>query len=199
MSAFATLRRHIEGHFSTMLLAACGLGLMVPALGELPSETAIATLAMLMFLSFFNLREGEWKSLHWPSLTGYYALRYVLMPWLLWAAVRPFSPEYAIGVFLLGTLPAAVSSPAIASIYGGAVAPAFVIVIASQLFTPFLVPGQFALLSGLQAEVDSGVIPNPLDLFRTMAWCIFLPLAVYVPLRRHAKLARAVQRNGKLW
>lgn len=199
MSGFSGLRRHIEGHFSTMLLVACGLGLLLPGLDTLPNETAVATLAALMFLSFFSLREGEWKTLHWPSLAGYYGLRYVLAPWLLWLAVRPFSPEYAIGVFLLGTLPAAVSSPAIANIYGGAVAPAFIIVIVSQLATPFLVPGQFALLAGVGAGVGAEVIPNPFDLFCTMAWCIFLPGALYLPLRRHAGLAGHVQRNGKLW
>ena len=199
MSAFATFRARVEGHFSAMLLLACGLGLVLPGLGDLPNETAIATLAALMFLSFFSLREGEWKSLHWPSLCVYYVLRYGVTPWLLWLAVRPFSPDYAVGVFLLGTLPAAVSSPAIANIYGGAIAPAFVIVIVSQLATPFLVPGQFALLAGAGAGVGEAVIPNPFDLFHTMAWCIFLPAALYLPLRKNAAMSGHVQCNGKLW
>lgn len=192
------IRSYIEGHFGVVLLVACGLGLAVPGLSGLPDQSAVLTLAALMFVSCFRLSEGGFRSLDVRSLLVFHVARYLLLPWVLWAVAMQLAPGFAVGVFLLATLPAGVSSPAIASIYGGVVAPGFVIVIVSQLMVPFLIPAQFMLLGALDGSVGLPVMPKPIDLFLTMVWCIFVPMGLYVLLKKQRKLAAAMQREGKL-
>ena len=118
---------------------------------------------------------------------------------MLWFIAQQVVPNYAIGVFLLAVLPAGVSSPAIAHIYGGIVAPGFAIVILSQLATPFLIPLQFALVGHLDMSHRLQVMPSPLDLFMTMVWCIFVPIMAYWFLRKKEKLATYILAQNKLF
>ncbi len=148
---------------------------------------------MLMFISCYRLRDGGFASLRWKNILLFYVLRYCLLPGLLWFIARQLAPQYAAGVFLLSTLPAAVSSPAFASIFGGAIAPAFAIVIVSQLLTPFLIPLQFAMLGGIEAT------PSPAALFMTMVWCVFLPMSIYAITRRHHRSAAYIYSQNKIW
>jgi predicted Na+-dependent transporter len=111
----------------------------------------------------------------------------------LWALAHAFAPTYANGVFLLALVPAGVASPAFASIFGGAVAPAFAIVIVSQILTPFLIPLQFAWLGGVVAA------PDPKALFMTMVWCIFLPMLVYAAIRKHEPTRAYMYAQNKMF
>lgn len=196
MSAF---RHWVEGHFSALLIVACGFGLAVPALGHVPDQAAVVVLALLMFVSCFRLGEGSLSQIHFRTLVTYHLVRYAMLPFVWWGVGQIFIPEYALGLFLLAALPAGVSSPAIATIYGGAVAPGFAIVIVSQLITPLLLPALFVILSFYDGGVASPVMPKPYDLFVTMVWCILLPMGLYALLRRQRHLSAVIQRNGKVW
>ena len=197
MSVFPRVKSYIESHFGVVLLVSCGLGLAVPWMARLPDQSAVLILASLMFVSCFRLGEGGWSSLDWRSLVLFHAVRYGALPWVLWWLVSLVLPQYAVGVFLLTALPAGVSSPAIASIYGGVMAPGFAIVIISQLMVPFVIPAQFAWLGAMDGSVGAPVMPQPFDLFLTMVWCIFVPMAMYVLLKGQKKLADTMQAQGK--
>ena len=187
------MKRFIETHFNLVLLLSCAVGLFLPGLASLPNVTVVIALAMLMFISCYRLRDGGFASLRWKDILLFYALRYAVLPGVLFAVANAVVPDYAVGVFLLTTLPAGVASPAFASLYGGAVAPAFAVVIISQLLTPFLIPLQFALLGGVAAA------PSPSALFVTMVWCIFLPMLVYAFARRHRRSAAFIHAQNKVW
>ncbi len=193
------IKHYIETHFGVVLMAGCALGLVVPGMQHLPNSTAVLVLALLMFVSCYRFGEGGVAAIRWVHVLGYWALRYGVLPWGLWALARVFVPQYAVGVFLLAVLPAGVSSPAISHIYGGIVAPGFAIVILSQLATPFLIPLQFALLGHVDVGGAISVVPSAWDLFMTMVWCIFVPMLVYFCVRGHEGLKEYTLRQNKLF
>jgi bile acid:Na+ symporter, BASS family len=190
-------RQLIEKHFSLVLLLSSVAGLVVPGLPLLPNETAIITLALLMFVSCYRLRDGDFKAIRWGSVTTFYILRYVLLPFVLWFITYLIAPNYAICVLLLTALPAATSSPAITNIYGGGVASAFVVVILSQMATPFVLPLQFAWLREAGFVPETQIIPPPVNLFITMVWCIFVPMAAYLFTRKHKPSADYIYAQTK--
>lgn len=186
------MRHFIENHFGLLFLISCIGGLIIPGMGNLPNETATLILAALMFISCYKLEGSGLAGIRWRDVSLFYVLRYVLLPPVMWAIAHVVAPDYATGVFLLSTLPAAVSSPALSAIYGGAVPASFAIVIISQLLTPFMIPLQFALMGNVQAA------PSPAHLFATMVWCIFVPMIAYALVRRQKHVSNWAHANGKL-
>lgn len=200
MNRFSQVKHYIETHFGAVLLGGCLLGLVVPQIAELPASTAVLVLALLMFFSCYRLGEGGFAAMRWKHVCVFWFCRYGILPLVLWGIAKLVVPGYALGVFLLTVVPAGVSSPAIAHIYGGLVAPGFAIVILSQLATPFLIPAQFALLAKLDAASGgAAVAPSPLDLFVTMVWCIFVPIIVFYCVRGHQGLKEYALRQNKFF
>jgi predicted Na+-dependent transporter len=187
------LRRFIEDHFGIVLIISCFLGLFTPGLNRLPNQSVVIALALLMFVSCYKLQEGGLRTIRWRKIFIFYVLRYILLPIALWFLAHEIIPYYAMGIFLLSMVPAGVASPAFANIYGGSVAPAFAIVILSQLLTPFLIPLQFAWMGGVM------VSPSPLALFITMVWCIFLPTLIFLFVKRHSPTASYIYSQNKLF
>ncbi len=173
------MRHFIETHFGFVLILSCLGGLIIPGMPQLPNESSIVALAMLMFISCYKLRDGGFEHISWRDVAVFYVLRYALLPPVMWFIAHALIPEYATAVFLLSVLPAAVSSPAFTNIYGGTVASAFAIVLVSQLATPFMIPFQFALIGNAQ------VTPSVAQLFITLVWCILVPMALYQLARKH--------------
>lgn len=198
MPLLRPLLLYLEGHFGLLLLLSCVAGLLVPGLDRLPNASAVAVLALLMFISCYRLQEGGFSGVRWRDVLAFYALRYMLLPVILWALSSLLTPQYALGVFLLSVLPAAVSSPAIAHIYGGRGAPGFAVVIVSQLLTPLLIPLQFAWLGAWDATAAVQVVPAPGPLFITMVWCIFVPMLAYRLVRRHQPTAAFMLAQNKI-
>jgi BASS family bile acid:Na+ symporter len=187
------MKHFIETHFGVVLLLACLFGLAFEPLGRVPNASVVAALAGLMFIACYRLRDGGIASVAWRDIALFYVARYVALPAAMWAVAHAIAPQLATGVFLLALVPAGVASPAFASMYGGAVAPAFAIVIVSQLLTPLVIPLQFAW----QGSVAAG--PEPAALFTTMLWCIVLPMVVYAFVRKHEPMRIYVQAQNKLF
>lgn len=187
------MRQFIETHFGLVLIFACVLGLILPGLPRVPNESSIVALAALMFVSSYKLRDGGFESIRWGDVALFWFMRYALLPLLLWFVAHQFIPAYAASVLLLSVVPAAVSSPAFSSIYGGAVPPAFAIVVLSQLLTPVLIPVQFLIVGG------EHVSPSPAHLFLTLLWCIVLPMAAYFLARNHQKTADYIYTQNKFF
>jgi predicted Na+-dependent transporter len=191
------LRELIEGHFSLVLLLSCIAGLLLPGLPDLPNESAVVTLALLMFIACYKLRDGGLSTIRWQDIGLFCLLRYGLLPVVLWAIAYTFIPTYATGILLLATVPAAVSTPAFVAIYNGAMPTAFAIATISQIITPFMVPLQFTWLTYFGLADNGQVIPEPAHLFMTMVWCIFVPMLVYAFTRHHKRSAAFIYREGK--
>lgn len=192
------VRAFIENHFSLVLVLAALAGLVVPGLPDLPNESAVVTLAFLMFFACYKLRDGGFNTIRWGEVSLFCLLRYGVLPVVLWGIAHVLIPDYATAILLLTTVPSAVSAPALTAIYNGAVPAAFAIAIVSQLATPFMVPMQFTWLSYLELAPAGQVIPPPSHLFMTMVWCIFVPLLVYSVTRHHKRSAEVFYEKGKL-
>jgi bile acid:Na+ symporter, BASS family len=192
-------RSFVENHFSLVLVLSSIVGLLLPGLDQLPNESAVATLALLMFIACYKLRDGGFSTIRWRDIGLFCALRYGLLPVALWAVAYSIIPSYATAILLLATVPSAVSAPALTAIYNGAVPTAFAIAIASQLITPFMVPLQFTWLSALGLAPEGQVIPHPAHLFMTMVWCIFVPMVIYFFTRHHKRSADMFYEKGKFF
>lgn len=185
------MRRFFETRVGAVMALSCLAGLIMPGLPHMPDITIAIALALLMFLSCYRLKDGGFSGLDWRSIGRFYALRYLFLPALLWLVARALAPEFATAILLMTALPAAVASPAFSHLLGGAVAPAFVIVVASQLMAPAVIPLQFALLE------QGAHMPAPAHLFTTLALCVLAPMAVYALAKRHRASAAYFYAQGK--
>jgi predicted Na+-dependent transporter len=196
MSRFRSL---VENNFTLVLLLSGAAGMLLPGLSQLPNEAAVVTMALLMFVACYKLRDGGFSTIRWQDVGLFCLLRYGLIPVLLWAIAYSLIPSYATGILLLATVPAAVSTPALVALYNGAVPAAFAISILSQLITPFMVPLQFTWLTHFGLADDGQVVPAPTQLFITMVWSIFVPMLIYGVTRYHKRSADHIYDNGKLY
>lgn len=186
------MRHLIETHFGIVLLLSCVAGLLLPELAHVPDYSASVALAMLTYASCFKLRDGGFDEIRWRRIAVFYAGRYIVLPVLLWLIAHHLFPAHATGIFLLALLPTAVSSPAFAHMFGGRVPPAFAIVMVSTCLAPFLIPLQFSWLG------DMTVAPSPWPLFKTLAFCVFTPMLLYVFTRTHKQWGNLMYANVKL-
>ncbi len=186
------LKKFIETRVSLVMILSCVAGLILPGMPQLPNESAIVALTLLTFFSCYKLKDGGFAAIRWRDIGRFYALRFLLLPIALWWLANLFIPDYATAVFLLSVLPAAVASPAFTNIFGGAVPPAFAIVIISQILSPLIIPLHFALIKNAAA-------PAPAHLFSTLAICVLLPMAAYALLRRHKKSAAYFYAQNKFF
>ena len=184
------MRHFIESHFGLILLLSVAVGLVAP-LSHMSDDAASVALAMLTYASCFKLRDGGFADISWREVAWFYVARYILLPVILFAIAHVIIPKYALGVFLLALVPAAVSSPAFAHMFGGSVPPAFAIVIVSTLLAPFLIPLQFYWASEVAMNI------SPMAMFRTLAFCIFLPMALYFATRSFARWGNVMYDNVK--
>lgn len=185
------IRTFIESHFGFILLLSVAVGLVAP-LSNIPDNAASVALAMLTYASCFKLRDGGFADIDWREITRFYIFRYIILPVMLFALAHFIVPDYALGVFLLALVPAAVSSPAFAHMFGGSVPPAFAISIVSTLLAPFMIPLQFTWASEVALDI------SPLGLFKTLAFCIFLPMLLYFLTRRFARWGNRMYDNVKV-
>lgn len=187
------MRHLIETNFGIVLLISCIVGLGSPALAAVPDASASVALAMLTYASCFKLKDGGFSEIRWGNICLFYVVRYIILPIVLLIITQKIFPDYAAAIFLLALLPTAVSSPAFANMFGGRVPPAFAIVILSTILAPFLIPLQCSLVLA-----DANVTPTPLPLFRTLAFCVFVPMIIYFSTRSFTKFGAVMYDNVKL-
>jgi len=185
------MRSLIESHFGLVLLLSVAVGMVAPISG-VPDDSASVALAILTYASCFKLRDGGFADIRWRDVVWFYVARYIILPVVLFAVAHFLIPDYALGIFLLALVPAAVSSPAFSHMFGGSVPPAFAIVIISTLLAPFLIPLQFYWASEVAMDI------SPIGLFKTLAFCIFLPMALYFATKCFRRWGNAMYDNVKL-
>ena len=97
----ARLRTLVESNFSLVLLLSSLAGLLLPGLGTLPNEAAVVTMALLMFVACYKLRDGGFSAIRWKDVLLFCLLRYGVLSVLLWAityALLHFGPEVIVFV-----------------------------------------------------------------------------------------------------
>jgi predicted Na+-dependent transporter len=187
------MRDLIETNFGLVLLISCISGLALPALAAVPDASASVALAILTYASCFKLKDGGFSEINWRNVSIFYMVRFIILPIILLVIAKAFFPEYAAAIFLLAILPTAVSSPAFANMFGGRVPPAFAIVILSTALAPFLITLQCSLVLS-----DASVTPTPLPLFRTLTFCVFVPMLLYFMTQNLTRLGKVMYDNVKI-
>ncbi|MFH0820329.1 MAG: bile acid:sodium symporter [Candidatus Peregrinibacteria bacterium] len=121
-------------------------------------------LGALMFFSFLGLGLTDLVRELRNSREAFYVslVILVLTPLVIYPVMQRFFPEYLAGAFLFMLLPSAVSSPAVAALYGGKVAKATLNTVVSNLLCPFTITLFLALFMRANIHVDLMKIFFPL-------------------------------------
>jgi BASS family bile acid:Na+ symporter len=96
----------------------------------------------------------------------------VVRPALVYWAVRPFSPDLALGLMILSAMPAGMTSPLLTELVAGGRGLALVLTVSSSLLAPFTVPIMIKLLAGTSVAVSFS------SMFLSLSKVIFIPFAV---------------------
>jgi bile acid:Na+ symporter, BASS family len=182
----------LRRRFVTILLSCVALGFVVPGVELVPASAMIFFLAVLIFVSSFQISMEEVRSIS-PWHPGiFYVLRYPVLAILMWLLTNSVYPALATAVLLLSLAPAGVASPGVASIYNGNVSLSILIVVISAFLAPFLIPLVLQLFVARHIELDI------LSIFRTLLISVFIPLVAHIPLRRRP-IAGWLRKNDSLF
>ncbi len=183
----------IEKHFWILLLAGIVIGLWQPFQFTTPGYLPKVLLGMMLFFVFLKIDALEIiENMKNYRLMIYIALVYaIIIPVLFFLLVSIFDRQLALGILLLVSMPAGVSSPALTDILKGNISLAMSIVIITQIIAPFTVPFLFWIIGTRGIEI------NKFLLFRDIAILVFLPLILAQFTKRY--LPSSVKRNQHLF
>lgn len=137
-------------------LLAIPVAILLPGVGTLLSPYTAWILGVLLFFSFLGLGfEDLIKALRHPAQAFFVSvIILVVTPLVIYPVMQRFFPEYFQGAILFMLLPSALSSPAVAAIYGGNVALATVNTVISNLLSPFSITLFLALFMSAGIKVS---------------------------------------------
>lgn len=186
--------KRINRFFSVILLVACFIGMFVPSFGESTAIIVILSLAFIIFSSFFQI------NLSFQALVAdlrisvqFILVRFVLLPVVIFLLLNRFSSLSALIVLLTLLLPAAVSSPAFAMLFGGKPDLSLKILLFTSFLSILTIPFILRLLLGANAEVPVG------NLLLTLLWTIVLPFMLHLPLRKIKAVRIIMLSNNSLF
>lgn len=117
-------------------------------------------LGALLFFSFLGLSPKDLlRTLRDPAKSIYVSLIVLIVaPLVAFPIMQRFFPDYFVGAMLFMLLPSAVSSPAVAAIYGGNLSLAAVNTVFSSLLSPLTIPVFLVLFMGSKVHVSPQAI-----------------------------------------
>lgn len=96
----------------------------------------------------------------------------IIIPVMFFLLFSVFDRQLALGILLLASMPAGVSTPALTDLLKGNISLAMSIVIVTQFIAPFTIPFLFWMVDTKGLEI------NKLLMFRDIAILVFLPLVL---------------------
>jgi bile acid:Na+ symporter, BASS family len=171
--------RFIQRYFGLLLLLSCLTGLMVPSVGKSTPLIVMLSLAFIIFCSFFQINfSPDALFSDFAISLKFWALRYVILPALVYFAFKWISSFYAPVLLLSFLLPAAVSSPSFAVIFGGKPDLSLKILVYSSFLAVITIPYLMALFLGSSLELETG------KMLLTLVYTIAVPFILHLPLRK---------------
>lgn len=179
-----------KNNFNLILFLATIAGFILPQPGEISGPLILAVLFIIIFASSFKVDFSPhfFKS-QAKKIILFYILRFLVLPVILFGAIYPFSPFYAINVFLLAVLPVGVTAPAFTNVFRGNITLALALLILSSSLTPFVLPFLSAWVMGEVLQVDR------FHLFLTLFIAVILPYLSHLPFRKNLRINRWVQNH----
>lgn len=174
-----------ERHFWLFFALGIGLALAMPREMSALSGLALPALAVVLLLTYLRLDVSRLRVFRSPYLVAFGALRFLALP--VAAALLLGGWRYSSGAVLLLAMPAGLSTPVLAHLFGAAMEEALVLSISGHLLSPFSVPAVLGL-SGASVSVPLSVIS------RMLALLVLLPFALAALCRTF--LPRLVRRTS---
>ncbi|MBW6501287.1 MAG: bile acid:sodium symporter [Bacteroidales bacterium] len=162
----------IEKYFWLILIAGIVIGIWKPLTFTVPPFLPKLILGIMLFIAFLKIDALEiLENMKNYKLMIYVTVIYMLIiPLCFYFLIKIFDNELAIGILLLTSMPAGVSTPALVDIARGNISLSMSLVITTQMVAPFTVPLLFLLL------VSSSLPINKILLFKDIAILVFLPM-----------------------
>ncbi len=185
--------RWLEGNLVAVTLASAALALVLPGLEHVPGWAVLPLVGVLAYLSCARVSASEIRAIRPLRALGFYAARFVALPFALYAGALAAVPDYADAVFLLALAPAAASAVAWSGLWGGNTALALGYGVVSNLAAPVVVPAALAAVGHAGVGGEDGQL---LEMSATLAAVVLLPAALYFGATRPFPRAVAAVRAG---
>jgi BASS family bile acid:Na+ symporter len=171
----------IEKHFWVVLIAGIVFSLWIPLPFKVPHFVPKLILGLMLFLVFLKIDAIEiLENMKNFRLMFYVTSVYmIVIPLFFYFLMKVFDPGLAVGMLLLTSMPAGVSTPALTDIVKGNISLSMSLVITSQLVAPFTVPLLFWLV------VNSSLSINKLLLLKDIAILVFIPLIISQIIKKY--------------
>jgi len=171
--------RTISRFFGVILLFSCLIGMLVPTVGDMTSLIVILSLAFIIFCSYFQINFSIGFMLtDFTISVKFWFIRYVMVPMVVFFIFKWISSFYAPVLLLSFLLPAAVSSPSFATIFGGKPDLSLKILVYSSFLAVLTIPLLMTLLLDPSIRVSEG------RMLLTLVYTIVIPFFVHLPLRK---------------
>lgn len=187
------LNKVINNNFGVILFFASLTGLIIPQFQININLTIIIALAFIIFVSYFNVNLD--KTLiagdHY-QLLAFFIGRFIALPAIVYYVLTLISDYYAIVMFLLLLLPAAVSSPAFANMFNGNIGLALKTMVVTSFVSIFTMPLLCKFVLG------GSISLNTTSMFLTMVYTIVLPFVLHLPFKKNDAIKRKMSDNSPL-
>jgi bile acid:Na+ symporter, BASS family len=133
------------------------LAILIPQVGKVFSPYTSWLLGVLLFFSFLGISFDDLLRAVRKPIKPFFVSMVILIvsPLVIYPIMERFFPVYLLGAVIFMLLPTAVSSPAIAGIYGGDIAFGTVNAVFSNLLSPFTIPLFLVLFMGTSVKVST--------------------------------------------
>jgi bile acid:Na+ symporter, BASS family len=188
MAFFRLFTRYLQEQFWIFLLAAIVAAFVFPDFGRVYLQPlALPSILLQMYIIMLNIETRQLYAAlrQWKAMARALGLIFLFTPPLAFLGPLFFDPAIVLGLALLCTLPAGMSSPFFALRFGGNAALAVVVTTVSHLLLPVIAPLWVKLVAGGILQVDA------LEIFLRLAQIVFLPFLLAVLTRYMLGSARA--------
>ena len=187
------LQDFVENNFNIVLLISIALGIAFEQLQQLPDYTVIVLIGIMIFFSCSNVSAHDVKNINRKQFIIFYVSRYLVLPIVFYYLSLFVVPEYALGILLICLIPAGITSTALVNIMEGNTSFAFIFTILTSVLAPFALPFLVVLLTDESTPIE------PLNMFVTLCYAIFLPSVLYFFfVRKTKKVKKWVQDQSKM-
>ena len=172
-----SMKKFIERNFNLVLFLSLIVGMTVPGIEHIPNFVVSVLLGIIVFFLCSKISLSEIKAISIGEVSAFYVARFIALPIGMFYLANLMVPQYAVGVLLLALMPAGISTPVFVSTQKGNVSLAFLLMLASSLLAPVVVPMVFAF-----SHTDTDTEIELLGIFYTLTSVILVPFAAYFAL-----------------
>ncbi|MDD4107745.1 MAG: bile acid:sodium symporter [Prolixibacteraceae bacterium] len=171
---------YIEKHFWIFLLSGLLAGLIFPVFNDFLMSVLKPFLMTMLFLVFLktDIALIFTKMKNYKMMAFIVVMNMIIFPLFFYLTFNIFNPALAIGMLLLTSMPAGVTTPALADIVKGNTALSASIVIVTSVVAPLTVPMLFL-------AINNKVSVDPWLLFKDLALIVFVPMVLSQILKRY--------------